>query len=171
MTDRKLNQWVAIAEIVSAVAVVFSLIYVGFEIRQTTKESDADIQAELLTYTVQRRNLVIESSDLSSILVRGYQDPDSLTPDEALRFQYYIELFYVAWERAYFASEEGVFSTELFALWDEWFTSVANNDPAFVWPRVRDSQRWHRSFTEHVDRALGLPLSETEPPENSALPD
>jgi hypothetical protein len=116
----------------------------------------------LLTYTVQRRNLVIESSDLSSILVRGYQDPGSLAPDEALRFQYYIELFYVAWERAYFAREEGVFSTELFALWDEWFTSVAKNDPAFVWPRVRDSQRWHRAFTEHVDRSLEPLIADSE---------
>ena len=29
MTERKLNTWVAIAEVISAVAVVISLIYVG----------------------------------------------------------------------------------------------------------------------------------------------
>ena len=68
MSSRSLNRWVAIAEITSAVAVVLSLIYVGLEIRRTTIESDADIQAELLTYTHQRRVLVIESQDLSGIL-------------------------------------------------------------------------------------------------------
>ena len=58
MSTRNLNLWVAIAEITSAVAVVLSLIYVGLEIRRTTMESDADIQAKLLTYTHQRRVLV-----------------------------------------------------------------------------------------------------------------
>ena len=54
VTERKLNNWVAVAEIISAVAVVLSLIYVGLEVRRSTLESDADIQAELLSDTVQR---------------------------------------------------------------------------------------------------------------------
>lgn len=57
MTERKLNAWVAIAEIISAAAVVISLIYGGLEVRLSTLESEADIQAELLSYTVQRRYL------------------------------------------------------------------------------------------------------------------
>ena len=105
MAKRKLKYWVAIAEIISASAVVISLIYVGLQINQSTLESEADIQAELLSYTTQRRYLVIESSDLSAILKKGYADPDRLTPAETLRFQSYIELFYVAWERAYRTNE------------------------------------------------------------------
>lgn len=114
MIERKLNAWVAIAEIISAVAVVISLIYVGFEIRSSTRESEADIQAELLTYTARRRYLVVQSSDLSSLLARGYADPTQLSPDEMLRFQSYIELLYVAWERAYMTRAAGVLSDELF---------------------------------------------------------
>ncbi|MGI9263317.1 MAG: hypothetical protein ACR2QU_00215 [Gammaproteobacteria bacterium] len=157
MTERKLNTWVAIAEVISAVAVVISLIYVGLEIRRSTLESDADIQAELLTYTVQRRYLLIESSDLSSLLAKGYADPSQLSPDEILRFQSYIELFYVAWERAYMSKDAGVFSEELFDTWHAWFVSVAENDPEFVWPMVRDSQGWHALFIQHVNDSLGYP--------------
>lgn len=47
LTD-SLQKWTAMAEIVSAAAVVASLIYVGYEIRQSSLESDADVQAELL---------------------------------------------------------------------------------------------------------------------------
>lgn len=159
MTERRLGNWVAIAEIVSAVAVVISLIYVGLEIRRTTLESDADIQAELLSYTHQRRYLVIESVDLSSILAKGYADPTQLSPDEALRFQGYVELLYAAWERAYMTREAGIFSEDLFREWNRWFTSVAERDPAFVWPMVRDSQGWHPPFVEHVNRSL----SDTKP--------
>ncbi len=52
MSDRRLSAWVAMAEIISAAAVVISLIYVGLEIRHSTLESEADIQAELLSYTI-----------------------------------------------------------------------------------------------------------------------
>ena len=99
MPTRNFKTWAAIAEIISAVAVVFSLIYVGLEIRRTTVESDADIQAELLSYTHQRRILVIENDDLSRILVKGYDDLNGLNAEELIRFQYYVELHFVAWER------------------------------------------------------------------------
>ncbi|MFK8016441.1 MAG: hypothetical protein AB8G17_13495 [Gammaproteobacteria bacterium] len=161
MNERRLKDWVAIAEIVSAIAVVLSLIYVGLEVRRSTLESEADIQAELLSYTLQRRYLVIESSDLSSLLARGYADPGALSPDETLRFQNYIELFYVAWERAFNANVAGVFSEDIFEGWDAWFVSVAKRDPDFVWPTVRDSQDWGRGFVQHVDRALGSPKPRT----------
>lgn len=162
MIERKLRVWVAIAEIISATAVVISLIYVGLEIRRTTLESDADIQAELLSYTTQRRYLVIESGDLASLLEKGYADPDRLSPAEMLRFQAYIELFFVAWERAYMTNAAGVFSDGLFDGWNPWFVSVAERDPAFVWPMVRDSQDWGAGFVQHVDKALGYPKSGIE---------
>lgn len=149
-----LRNWAAIAEISSAIAVVLSLLYVGFEIRRTTLESDADIQAELLSYTHHRRYLVVENGELAQLLAAGYADPSSLTPGEALRFQKYIELHFVAWERAFDANFEGVFSNERFAAWDVWFTSVAAQDPAFVWPMVRDSQTWSPPFADHVDAVL-----------------
>ncbi len=162
MFERKLNAWVAIAEIISAVAVVISLIYVGLEIRSSTLASEADIQAELLSYTAQKRYLVIESSDLSSLLVKGYADPTRLSPDETLRFQSYIELFYVAWERAYNTRAAGVLSDELFDAWNDWFISVAERDPPFVWPMVRDSQAWLPGFIQHVDKSLGYINSDVE---------
>ena len=54
MSERNLTTWVSIAQFISAAAVVLSLIYVGLEIRRTTMETDADIQAELLSYTHQK---------------------------------------------------------------------------------------------------------------------
>ena len=154
MTERRLGTWVAIAEIISAAAVVISLLYVGLEIRRSTLESEADIQAELLTYTHQRRYLLIASADLSSILAKGFADPTRLSPGEELRFQSYNELLFAAWERAFMAREAGIFSEDLFGEWNRWFVSVAERDPAFVWPMVRDSQGWHPRWVKHVNKAL-----------------
>ena len=162
MTEKKLHSWVAIAEIVSAFAVVISLIYVGLEIRHSTLESEADIQAELLSYTTQRRYLIVASNDLSLLLEKGYASPDKLSPAEMLRFQNYIELFYVAWERAYMTNVAGVFSDELFDGWNTWFISVAERDPEFIWPMVRDSQDWDSDYIQHVDSSLGYPKPDIE---------
>ena len=107
-----------------------------------------------MSYTHQRRYLVVESADLSAILARGYADPSQLRPDEALRFQSYIELLYVAWERAFMTRRAGVFSEDIFAEWNNWFVSVAERDPTFVWPMVRDSQGWHPAFVRHVEQLL-----------------
>jgi hypothetical protein len=49
----------------------------------------------------------------------------------------------------------GVLSEGLFLAWNVWFVSVAERDPVFVWPMVRDSQDWRSTFIEHVDASLG----------------
>lgn len=155
MSRGRLKNWAAIAEISSAIAVVLSLLFVGFEIRRTTVESDADIQAELLSYTHQRRYLVIENGELSELVAKGYADPAALAASEQLRFHKYVELHFVAWERAFDTNHAGLFSSEHFEGWDAWFASVASHEPDFVWPMVRDSQSWSPLFVQHVDSVLG----------------
>ena len=154
MSTDSLKTWTAIAEIASAVAVVISLIYVGYEIRRSTLESDADVQAELLSYSRDRRVLVVENADLARILTKGYTDPKSLTPEDALRFDNYVQLHFVAWERAFMASEAGILSDEIWQAWDDWFAATANRDPDFVWGRVRSTLRYE-PFLQHADFALG----------------
>jgi hypothetical protein len=153
-----LKRWTAMAEIASAVAVVLSLIYVGYEIRRSTLESDADVQAELLSYSRAQRVLVVENGDLARILTKCYADPADLTPEEALRFNNYVELHFVAWERAFMAGESGVLSGERWTAWDEWFAATANRDPDFIWARVRGTLKY-KPFLQHADSALGF----TEP--------
>lgn len=49
MNEGRLSFWVAAAEIISAFAVVVSLIYVGLEIRQSSLVSEADnVETHLL---------------------------------------------------------------------------------------------------------------------------
>jgi hypothetical protein len=146
------------AEIASAVAVVLSLIYVGYEIRRSSLESDADVQAELISYSRDRRVLVVENGDLARILTKGYGDLTDLTPEEALQFNNYVELHFVAWERAFMARESGVLSVQNWTAWDEWFAATANRDPDFIWARVRGTLTY-KPFLQHADSALGF----TEP--------
>lgn len=47
------------------------------------------------------------------------------------RFQSYIELFYVIWERACFSFDAGMLSEALFEGWNAWFVSVSERDAVF----------------------------------------
>ena len=69
----------------------------------------------------------------------------------------YIELLFVAWERTYMANAAAIFSDEHFDSWNDWVTSLAECDPNFVWPMVRDSRDWHPPFVQHVNQSLGYP--------------
>jgi len=155
MRTDNLKKWTAIAEIASAVAVVISLIYVGYEIRRSTMESYADVRAELLSYSRDRRVLVLENANLARILTKGYADPATLTPDEALQFDNYVQLHFVAWESAFISRENGILSEEDWREWNIWFVATANRDPDFVWKRVRQTLTYG-PFLQHVDSALGF---------------
>jgi len=163
MTTDKLARWTGVAEIASAVAVVLSLIYVGYEIRLSTLESDADVQAELLSYSRDRRVLVVENDNLARILTKGYADPGNLTPEEALQFDNFVELHFVAWERAFMAGESGVLSADNWEAWDEWFAATASRDPDFIWQRVRGTLNYE-PFLRHVDVALDFADSDERLP-------
>ena len=47
MAKKQLSDWAAIAEIIGAVAIVFSLLYVGFEIQRNTKVGLASNRQEI----------------------------------------------------------------------------------------------------------------------------
>ncbi len=53
------------------------------------------------------------------------------------------------------ANAAGVFSDEFFDSLNDWFISLAERDPDFVWPMVRDSQGWHPPFVQHVNQSPG----------------
>lgn len=153
MNTERLKKWTGLAEIASAVAVVLSLVYVGYGIRLSTLESESDVQAELLSYSRDRRVLIVENDNLARILTKGYADPGNLAPEEALQFDNFVELHFVAWERAFMAGNSGVLSADNWHAWDKWFAATANRDPGFIWPRVRATLHYE-PFLRHVDAAL-----------------
>ena len=78
----RLSNWAAIAEIASAVAVVISLIYVGFEISQNTTSVRASAFQSVSDSLTDFTALVAVEPDLAKFYTQGRENPDSLTSDE-----------------------------------------------------------------------------------------
>ena len=75
----------AVAEILGAVAVVASLVYLGRQIHQSNAQSQADARYSFLDAYGQLNLTVAEDRDLASVFRRGLQGLD-LDEDEAIQY-------------------------------------------------------------------------------------
>ena len=84
----------AIGEILGALAVVVSLIYLASQIRQNTRQIDQNTQAaqatafdSAITHTMMARQAVFQDAEVARIYHDGSLDPDSLSDHDRLRFR------------------------------------------------------------------------------------
>jgi hypothetical protein len=84
----------SLGELVGAIAVVVSLVYLAFQIRQNTRQIDHNTQAarasafdSSIAHTMVARQAIFENADVARIYHEGSIDPDSLTEQERLRYR------------------------------------------------------------------------------------
>ena len=104
-----------ILEIVSAIAVVISLVFVGLEIRNSSKQTELNTQAirisayqDLIGRIVELNKLEIEYSLNFDTMV----SKASYTPEEILKLDSYIWIIFRHGDMAYFQFENGAISEE-----------------------------------------------------------
>lgn len=93
-----LDQAALLAQIVSAIAVIASLIFVGFQLRQATaavRASSSQAHSELYTALVQP---IISDGDFARIFSIGVDDPSRLDREEWVRFVAYSSALFRQWE-------------------------------------------------------------------------
>ena len=88
------TSWAAIAEIVGAVAVVITLLYVAKEIRQNSKSLGITALRDTTAQWNEWSNMLAGSADLADIVVRGNQARESLSDADALRYDAYLQCFF-----------------------------------------------------------------------------
>jgi hypothetical protein len=110
-----LEDWAHVAEIVGAVAVVVSVLYLGFQIGDNTKalRSQAHYNAlVLLDRTVQMR---VESPQLNRVLALCYAASDELAPPERAQCEAHTFMVFNGFEYLYYQNAEGAVPEQLWA--------------------------------------------------------
>jgi hypothetical protein len=93
-----LEQWALVAQIVSAVAVIASLIFVGVQLRQATSAIRAtSSQAHSALYTDLVRS-IIDNSDFARVWPIGLTRPKELSEEEWVRFVAYASALFRLYE-------------------------------------------------------------------------
>jgi hypothetical protein len=93
-----LEQWALIAQIISAIAVIASLIFVGFQLGKATsaiRASSSQAHSSLYTDLVQS---IIDNADFARSWSIGITDPKALSEEEWVRFVAYASALFRLYE-------------------------------------------------------------------------
>jgi len=101
-----IQDWGAIGEIIGAVAVVVTLIYLSLQLRQYNK----GLRSSTFHTTMQEFNQINVSQldpSLAGLLDKGLLDPDSLSALEKYQFSWIMRVYVNIWENMYRQYLEG----------------------------------------------------------------
>ena len=149
-----LNKVHQVGELVAAIAVVISLIFVGLEVRDNTVASEAATYQSLASDDVQLLLNVSSSPELSRIYeAYMFQESDGLTENEVLQAQWQLLAQLRFMENLYFQYELGMLPEDVWAAREGFLRSTVRG-AGFEKLRSRGRDRnvggAFRDYIEHV---------------------
>ena len=139
-----------IGEIVGAITVVVSLVYLAVQIRQGTEAQRTENYSRALDRISAMQSAIGRDSELATMLSKGVTDISLLSPQERMQFTWAFYEVFGAFEFMFYASRSDSIPGEV---WQRWSAAIAW---WLTFPGVRDW--WHAkptpftaSFTSFVD--------------------
>ncbi len=127
------------ATVISAIAVVLSVVYLAGQISSNTHAIRAQTYDSLLNQFNQTNLLLVSDPELASIFERGLVDPESLTDEEWSRFLYFNLIAVNVWEYAYYLNRDGLAIPQLWEGGNSYFVEIARTRPGMkrYWDQMR----------------------------------
>lgn len=149
----ELQSIASLAEIVSGVAVVVSLVYLALQVRQNTHSLRTENYARALDRVAAIQAQLSKGGESSRVFTRGVIDASKLTPEERIQFTWRLYEIFGAFEFMYHAVQTRALPDEV---WERWSSAVAW---WLAYPDVRGW--WHArpipfstSFTAYVEKMI-----------------
>ena len=101
--NHKLSDWADIAQVLSGLAVVITLIFLVVEIRDGTNVTRASMYAGFTDGFVTNRNLRVQDPELNRIVSLFTEEGAELGPDEVLRIAPFVQNIFQLYDAAYFS--------------------------------------------------------------------
>jgi len=106
----KLQEWSAFAEILSSIAVLATLVFLVFELRQNTDAIRANTYQEMNAVISQVNGIFLENPEVSEFVTRTASGEGELDPHDALRLRAFISSQYRHADNVYFQYQIGTIS-------------------------------------------------------------
>ena len=108
----KVEYWALIAEIVAALAVVLSLIFVGLQLRESNRVAINEARTETMSQWSSFRQTLYTDEDTAELFLQGLQDPDTLNETQQLRLDLIFDELTFATYQVHARSQEGLLPAE-----------------------------------------------------------
>lgn len=145
----RFDRAVQVAEVIGAVAVVVSLVYVGLQIRQNTLAiQDASDQNSLtLAHDI---DAYLFDDEFVAAYESGLADYSALKGSGKRQFDTFVSQNFNVWEYAFNARNRGTMREESWNGWDRWFRSQLAQD---AWQEVWSQRRagYSDGFQQYAD--------------------
>ena len=103
----KLSDAAKWAEVVSAVAIVVSLIYVGIQVTDNTTATRSAIANHANTEFIDWYEHISADPEIVDVWYRGVREPENLTDQEFLRFVFLCHIVMLQFQNNFYLVEEG----------------------------------------------------------------
>lgn len=153
MNERRLQAYASLAEVVSALAIIISLLYAGYEFRRSNTMSSREADVLLYERVREANRLMIETPGLAEILVEAQTAPEDLSAAERVRFLAFQHSFFDSWELGWNQHDDGILDETTWREWDDWFVQEARRRPSFAWTD-NEHNFTGEAFRRHVEAAL-----------------
>jgi len=102
-----------VAEIIGAVAVVVSVVYLAMQVSEGNKELRSQSHYNALSLGQRPFEIELENAELARIIRIGYDRPGELSEDEWYRFTQYQVMAFNAWEYYFYEREKNAIPEQL----------------------------------------------------------
>lgn len=109
-----LEQASLVSQIISAVAILGSLVFLAVQVRGNTHELRSQAYFNGLTHGQRPFELMIQDPALIRVVNLGYSSPDALDGDEKERFRLHTFMLFNAWEYFFYQNKDGSIPKQLF---------------------------------------------------------
>jgi len=117
-----LESLASLGEIVGAIAVVVSLIYLAVQVRQGTRAQRTENSSRILDRTATMQAALSRDPAMSVLFSKGVTDPTILTPQQRIQFTWAMYEFFGALEFMFLAAKEKSIPEEI---WQRWSSAAA----------------------------------------------
>jgi hypothetical protein len=142
-----------IGEFVAAVAVVISLIYLAFQIRQNTRSVRAATHHSAMRGASETQNVLAQSNDAARVFRVGSREPGELTEDERLRFDSMLLSVFMWFEDAFFQYQQSMVDREYWEGRQRALLSQLKRPGTASW-WTRRSKFFARSFVSFTEQLV-----------------
>ena len=149
----KLSDMASIAEVIGAVAIVISLMYVGVQLNDSTRAvrsaSANETSAAISSWYTQ----IGSNSQASQVFIDGITSPESLSREEMIQFIFMVHGIFIEYQSAYYPAQEGTLDAGL----QESFTATllgVREMPGFALYWKQRGNYFKPDFKSYVDDLL-----------------
>jgi len=150
MRKLSLSDWASVAEILGAIMVVVSLLFLAYQVNQNTSEIRSANENTAYDRIDSLNNSLTSDPALASLFAKRVYDLD-IEPGPEAQLLIVLRREMNQWEQFYYWHEHGIVTSGMWADWDAYYGGLFRKAlPSVWWAGIRGTV--DPEFAEHVDR-------------------